>query len=142
MKIYFAGSIRGGRDEEDVYSEIIDYLSTFGKVLTEHIGGKNIGKIEKDNSDNYIFKRDTMWLKASSALVADVTVPSLGVGYEIGVAEKLNIPILCLYSTKSNGILSAMLSGNENLFCKEYNNINEAKQLIDEFFSSNIIEMK
>ena len=83
-----------------------------------------------------------MWLKASSAIVADVTVPSLGVGYEIGVAETLNIPILCLYNPKNNGMLSAMLSGNENLYCKEYNNIYEAKQLIDEFFSSNVNEVK
>ena len=138
MKIYFAGSIRGGRDEKNVYLQIIDYLSTFGEVLTEHIGREHI---EKNNSDNYIFNRDIMWLKASSALVADVTVPSLGVGYEIGVAETLNIPILCLYNPKNNGILSAMLSGNENLSCKEYNNINEAKQLIDDFFS-NVIKIK
>ena len=142
MKIYFAGSIRGGRDEKDVYSQIIDYLSTFGEVLTEHIGREHIEKNEKNNSDNYIFNRDIMWLKASNAIVADVTVPSLGVGYEIGVAESLNIPILCLHNPKNNGMLSAMLSGNENLYCKEYNNIYEAKQLVDDFFSSNVNEVK
>ena len=142
MKIYFAGSIRGGRDEEDVYLQIIDHLSTFGEVLTEHIGGKHIEKIEKNNSDNYIFNRDIRWLKTSSVIVADVTVPSLGVGYEIGFAETLNIPILCLYNPKNKGMLSAMLSGNKDLLCKEYNDINEAKQLINEFFINNVIEKK
>jgi hypothetical protein len=37
-KIYFAASIRGGRDDVELYRELIDYMQTFGKVLTEHIG--------------------------------------------------------------------------------------------------------
>jgi hypothetical protein len=37
MKIYFAGSIRGGREDAALYLEIIEYLKTFGEVLTEHI---------------------------------------------------------------------------------------------------------
>lgn len=37
-KIYFAGSISGGRDEATVYVDIIKYLAKYGRVLTEHIG--------------------------------------------------------------------------------------------------------
>mgnify|MGYP006130978695 FL=1 len=44
MRIYFAGSIRGGRDEEANYLKIITYLTNFGQVLTEHVGSKNIKK--------------------------------------------------------------------------------------------------
>ena len=32
-----------------------------------------------------------------SVIVAEVTQPSLGVGYEIGRAYAMNKPILCLY---------------------------------------------
>jgi len=38
-------------------------------------------------------------------------------------------------------LLSAMLSGNKNLFCRKYNDIDEAKLLIDDFFI-NIIKKK
>ena len=105
MKIYFAGSIRGGRSEEDIYPQIINHLINYGEVLTEHIGQMDIEKIEKNNLDNYIFNRDIAWLKSSNVLVADVTAPSLGVGYEIGIAETLNIPILCLYNLKNKKML-------------------------------------
>ena len=136
MRIYFAGSIRGGRDEEANYLKIITYLTNFGQVLTEHVGSKNIKKNESHNSDKYIFERDISWLKSADIMIADVTVPSLGVGYEIGFAETLNIPILCLYNPKNKKSLSAMISGNKKLIYKNYNTVEEAELLIDKFISS------
>jgi hypothetical protein len=39
MKIYFAGSIRGGRDDASLYLRLIAYIQeNFGEVLTEHVG--------------------------------------------------------------------------------------------------------
>ena len=52
MKIYFSGSIRGGRDDVHIYQKIISYLKEFGEVLTEHVGDdslKSNGEIKKDN---------------------------------------------------------------------------------------------
>ena len=41
MKIYFCGSIKGGRSKVEVYRQIIDYLKEGGHdVLTEHVGDK------------------------------------------------------------------------------------------------------
>ena len=137
MKIYFAGSIRGGRDEEENYLKIIKHLAKYGDVLTEHVGLKHIEKNEQNNSDSYIFERDVSWLKSANMMIADVTVPSLGVGYEIGFAETLDIPILCLYNPMNKKYLSAMISGNKNLVWKEYNTVEEAKLLIDKFMESN-----
>ena len=37
-KIYFCGSIRGGRDDAEIYARIIKYLQAYGQVLTEHVG--------------------------------------------------------------------------------------------------------
>ena len=37
-KVYFAGSIRGGREDAAVYKRIIDYINATDTVLTEHIG--------------------------------------------------------------------------------------------------------
>ena len=136
MKIYFAGSIRGGRDEEKTYLRIIDYLCSFGDVLTEHVGYKDVEKSEENHSDIYIFERDVKWLESSDAMIADVTVPSLGVGYEIGFAETLNIPILCLYNPKNKKPLSAMITGNKNIIWKEYSSFEDAQMLIKNFLSN------
>ena len=100
MKIYFAGSIRGGRYEKDNYLKLINHLATFGEVLTEHVGHKDVEKSELHKTDQYIFERDVKWLKSSDVMVADVTMPSLGVGYENGYAQTLDIPIFCLYNPK------------------------------------------
>jgi len=42
MKIYFAASIRGGRDDVDIYKKLIDFLNQDNQVLTEHIGDPNL----------------------------------------------------------------------------------------------------
>ena len=136
MKIYFAGSIRGGRDEEKTYLKIIDYLGSFGDVLTEHVGYKDVEKSEENHSDIYIFERDVKWLESSDVMIADVTVPSLGVGYEIGFAETLNIPILCLYNPKNKKPLSAMITGNKNIIWKEYGSFEDVQMLIKNFLSN------
>ena len=83
MRIYFAGSIRGGRDDADLYLKIIEHLKGFGDVLTEHVGNNALtvaGESIKD--DISIHDRDMDWLKDSDIIVAEVTNPSLGVGYE------------------------------------------------------------
>lgn len=36
-KIYFAGSIRGGREDAALYQRIIQYINKTEVVLTEHI---------------------------------------------------------------------------------------------------------
>lgn len=41
-KIYFAGSIRGGRDDAALYKRMIDYMKRTNVVLTEHIGKSNM----------------------------------------------------------------------------------------------------
>ncbi|MEX1014904.1 MAG: nucleoside 2-deoxyribosyltransferase, partial [Candidatus Paceibacterota bacterium] len=81
MKIYFAGSIRGGRDDKDLYFEIIKLLGNYGEVLTEHIGDSNLSvSKEGDSGDRYIYNRDMIWLNEADIVIAEVTTPSLGVG--------------------------------------------------------------
>ena len=48
MKIYFAGAIRGGRNDASRYFQIIKYIGYYGEVLTEHVGSpelRGIGEI-------------------------------------------------------------------------------------------------
>jgi nucleoside 2-deoxyribosyltransferase len=134
MKIYFAASIRGGRDNSDIYYKIIKYLESFSTVLTEHVGSLELTSDgESFLSDKKIYERDLFWLKGADCVIAEVTSPSLGVGYEIGIAEKLNLPILCLYNNNLQKKISAMLLGNNSIICKKYNSISKAKKEIDDF---------
>ena len=135
MKIYFAGSIRGGRDDKDLYQELITYLKEYGTVLTEHIGKSTLLETgETEPSDEWIFERDMKWIEQSDVLIAEVTTPSLGVGYEIGRAEAMGKNLLCLYRPQNGKRLSAMISGNSKANTQEYQTLEEAKQIIDKFF--------
>ncbi len=42
LKIYFCGSICGGRQDQVFYEKIINHLKTYGKVLTEAIGNPKL----------------------------------------------------------------------------------------------------
>ena len=134
MKIYFAGAIRGGREDAQLYEKLIAYLKEKGQVLTEHIGSTDLNREgETSSKDEEIYNRDIKWLQSADIVVAEVTTPSLGVGYELGIAEKLNIPVLCLYRPDKGNRLSAMISGNAIFTCREYTIFIEAQKWIDEF---------
>lgn len=40
MKVYFCGSIRGGRADVDIYRRIVTKLQSYGTVLTEHVSNR------------------------------------------------------------------------------------------------------
>ena len=76
------------------------------------------------------------WLGESDLVIAECTQTSLGVGYELGIAEKLNKPVLVLYrGTEDSKRLSAMLSGNPLFTTRYYTQESEAMSHIDEFIN-------
>ena len=134
MKIYFAGSIRGGRTNAAIYRAMVEYLSSFGKVLTEHVGDMSLSEAGEDGpNDRYIYERDMAWLEASDFLVAEVSLPSLGVGYEVGYAVAMKKPVLCLYQPQSDRRLSAMIGGSPHVLKYEYSSLDDAKEAITSF---------
>lgn len=139
MKIYFAGSIRAGRSNAKIYSELIEYLKTYGEVWTEHVGDKELTETGDDGpNDRWIYERDLEWLRSSDYIVAEVTLPSFGVGYEVAVAEQLGLKTLCIYQTQAEKRLSAMLAGNKNLIVREYTTLQEAFAIIDDFLKESL----
>ena len=116
MKIYFAGSIRGGRADAGLYSRMISYIQKTDTVLTEHIGFPDLKESETDKG---IYERDIAWLKEADLVIGECTNPSLGVGYELAYAEKLGKPCHIFYdSGKTN--LSAMLTGDSWFYIHPY----------------------
>lgn len=134
MKIYFAGSIRGGRDDHALYLDIIGRLGAYGRVLTEHVGDSGLSSFGEDGRDNEIHDRDIAWLREADCLVAEVTTPSLGVGYEIGRASEWGKPILCLFRRSSGRALSAMIAGSGGVKPRDYENTADLDEIFREFF--------
>ena len=135
MQIYFAGAIRGGRQDVSIYHTMLTHLQTHAEVLTEHVGNKALSNGgEHDLSDDRIHARDVAWLGECDAVVAEVTTPSLGVGYELGIADTMGKPVLCLFEVSNSGFrLSAMLSGNPKTTVVRYQELDEAIEAIDQF---------
>ncbi len=133
MKIYFAGAIRGGRQKIEDYKKIIEKLESYGEVLTKHIADSSItDKGENNLTLKQIYERDIEWLEKADLVIAEVSVPSLGIGYEIGHAEALQKKIICFYEmNENNAALSAMIGGNNNLIIYKYNNVEEILKIID-----------
>lgn len=140
MKIYFAGAIRGGRQDAALYYEIVQQLQKHGEVLTEHVGDTELGVLGQDIGDQNIHDRDLDWLKQSDCLVAEVTTPSLGVGYEIGKATEWGKPVLCLYRPEEGRSLSAMISGCDAVSVREYQSPLELEEIFEEFCAQVILE--
>ena len=136
MDIYFAGSIRGGRKDKRLYLEIIEYLKNYGNVLTEHIGADSIDSMGEEVDDQYIHDRDMDWLMNSDIMVAEVTNPSLGVGYEVGRALENDKKIICLFRNNDYQKLSAMIGGSKKLICIKYFEINDLKNKINQYFNN------
>ena len=137
MKIYFAGSIRGGSEDREIYHALIERLQEFGEVLTEHVGNPDLtDQGEKDMSETEIFERDVAWIHDADIVVAEVTQPSLGVGYELGLAKSVGKPIICLFRETENRRLSAMIAGNSKLMVHLYQDVEEAVSYIGDFLQS------
>ena len=111
MNIYFACSITGGREFESAYQAIVHALTEAGhEVPTAHLAESGVGAAEAVIHPNEVYERDVAWIRACDVLVAEVSVPSHGVGYEIGFALGLGKPVLALYQEGRR--VSKMISGN------------------------------
>ena len=121
-KVYFAGSIRGGRQDAELYRKIISVINETDKVLTEHVGDLSLSLVE-GQGDKAIYEQDTAWLRESDIVIAECSQPSLGVGYELAYAEKIGKPVHIFYRVGIN--LSAMLSGDDYFELHSYNDEEE-----------------
>ncbi len=133
-KIYFACSIAGGRDHSHVYKDIIKYIKAAGaEVVSELFAGKDLQAQSGTNPEwtsREIWQRDTNWVSEAAAVIAEVTQPSLGVGYEIAKAEGLGKPVLALFYSGSGKRLSPMIAGNPSVKVFEYTDVSQTQKAI------------
>ena len=111
MKIYFSCSITGGRQDQHIYHAIVNALQESGhNVPTAHLSRKDVMEKEVVVEAKAVYERDVQWVKDCDALVAEVSTPSHGAGYEIALALMLGKPVLCCYHQGRR--VSKMILGN------------------------------
>lgn len=128
-KVYFAGSIRGGRTDAGMYARIISYIQQTDTVLTEHVGRVDLNLMEQGRKDEAIYEQDSTWLRECDLVIAECTCPSLGVGYELAYAERFGKPCHIFYD-RSRTQLSAMLTGDRYFHIHPYSTEDEIFRIL------------
>lgn len=123
--IYFSGSITGGRQDVATYRRMIEALEKDGhRVLAGAVAAEHVGAGGESLALRDIFTRDLRWLDESDLLVAEVSTPSHGVGYEIAYARwARRIPVIALYRPGRTARCSAMISGDPGIHFLEYEDV-------------------
>jgi nucleoside 2-deoxyribosyltransferase len=134
MQVYFACSITGGRKDENIYQVIVEALQSNGhQVPTALLATPEVMHLEGIVDPVEVYTRDVKWIEESDALVAEVSTPSHGVGYEISYALRLDKPVLCCY--RDGVTVSKMLTGNTHpkIAVKAYHSPEDAGRIVQAF---------
>ena len=125
MKIYFSGSIYGGRQKLQTYKILVKELQKYGEVLDPGVADSQV--IEKENAvtDESIFKKLEQKLNQADIIFAELTVPSLGVGYELGYADSHDKKIVGIYDKTAVQKITTMVRGNKRIKVIPYTDIYE-----------------
>ena len=137
MRIYFSGAISGGRDNLPIYQHIVSWLQAAGiEVPSAHVADPSVLARESAVPPRVVYDRDIRWIIESHAMIAEVSTPSLGVGYETGYALSIGKPVLCLY--QRGLFVSKMITGNPvpTLTVATYFDLDELDAHLDAFVSS------
>ncbi len=136
MNIYFACSITGGRQFEAAYQALTAALLADGhSVPTAHLADSGVVQLEAVVSPADVYERDVTWIRAADALIAEVSAPSHGVGYEVGYALHAGKKVLCL--ARQGVKVSKMITGNPdpNLQVRTYLDNQQAVALARAFLA-------
>jgi nucleoside 2-deoxyribosyltransferase len=120
--IYFSGAISGGRADVALYRRVVEVLQTEGyRVHAGSVAPEEVGTGGETLHPADICARDLAWLDEADLVVAEVSVPSLGVGYEIAYATRIRrIPVIALYRKAFTQRCSAMIAGDPGVRLLEY----------------------
>ncbi len=132
--IYFSGSITGGREDVAIYRRMIEALEADGhRVLAGAVAAEHIGDGGEALAQSDIFARDLRWLDECDLLVAEVSTPSHGVGYEIAYGRwSRKIPVIALYRRVRTRRCSAMIAGDPGIVFLEYEDAGEVLESLRE----------
>lgn len=136
MKVYFTASIAGKKYYLNNYLKIIDILkSKRFEVISDHIINADQSQVRQEaKSARLKFQAQLdKWINSCDFMIAEVSFPSISVGFEISLALNRAKPVLILYSEGHPPTLLAHHK-DEKLACEKYDN-NTLKEIIGDFIN-------
>ena len=130
MIIYCAGPIKGDTTFQKFYLEIIDFVESEGHTRLAGISADLTSTIPL--TDKQVYKRDLKWIDGSKIMIAEISAPSLGVGFEIAYAVyNKKMPVLALVNNSVKNV-SAMITGCDSnlLTVAKFSNPEDLKEII------------
>lgn len=149
MRIYFSATITDNDDLRDVYNETIKHLSEHGHKVFEYGSHKLSPQdilTQDDTMMSSVYKELDKFMRSADVYIADISLPSVGIGYEISQAISLKKPVLALIHDNSEFQPLATIKGNQSKYLthRAYNKgnlgeiittfIDEAKRKLDTKF--------
>ncbi len=153
--VYFAGAVRGDRLKSGLILQLVNHIKRLGiPVLSEPIADEDpiaslahkLGKAKEGLTAEDIETKDISWIDTATHFIAEISGASTGTGREIEYARnkhhfgKTPAKILCLYNKEREFYASPMIRGMKpekynNVMIKHYNELEEAKEIIQKFLS-------
>ena len=109
-RLYYAAAMLGDRSNLEDNREIARLLEDDFEIITKHVF-EDMLDIEKGAKPEEIFKRDIELLDKCDYVVADVSYPSLGVGFEIAYALLKLKPVIGICRSERVEKTSALIRG-------------------------------
>jgi len=126
MKIAFVASLYEKEAHQFHYLAIINLLEGLGhSVFHRHITQANIDQLNQSENLNTTFHQKVFQtVKKADLVVVEISQQSLGVGYVIGEALKMEKPVIAL-TDSTIPPLTIYLEEHESLLVHQYNSIRE-----------------
>ncbi len=137
MKIYFTASITGKNKYQKNYKTIVSSLESLGhKVISDHILQSDSDELlaEDAHEREEHHKKLSKWLNQADIVVAEVSFPSVSVGYEVALGLEKNKPVLALHE-ESQVPVALLGETSDKFILASYNTTDikkDIKYLVDE----------
>ena len=138
MIVYCAGAIKGDSSYRESYQEVINIVKQEGHTALSEVNPEFQSSFPLNIKQ--VFQRDIKWIEKSNMMIAEISGPSLGVGFEISYGlYAREIPVLALYDAEVENV-SAMITGcdSELLYVKAYSNSQELSEIIKSFLKQQV----
>lgn len=138
MKVYFTASLKGAENYIERYARIVKVMKDSGcRVVTSDVmvpGAREKVSQFGQEQRRAAFRRLTEILKKADLVVAEISTPSISIGYEVTSALELGKPVIVLF-TKGNGAIMLEGMSHEKLQVLEYSDdslVGKLKKALDE----------
>jgi len=142
MKVYFVASSTGIKKYLKQYRLIIKIVGQLGHQIIDEWLEKEVAAQKKEtprlkNLRENIFQRSISAIMKSDVIIAEISMPSGSVGYQVAFALDHDIPVLCLCLKNRQNYIPSMIKTNpsQNLTILLYTQSSLLKILTDYFRS-------